>query len=83
MLGKKRNLENIRQTTSSQNSLDIYNFSRSHSKKSKTSSDKTPIELLTNLYKMERHICMSYFHPKNKKFPTNKNIPCLPFSTSP
>ena len=78
MLGKKRNLENIRQSTSSQNNLDIY----SHSKKLKTSSEKTPKELLSMLYNMERSICMSCVKTKNKKYLTNKNIPCIPFSNS-
>ena len=82
MLGKKRYLENIRQSTTSQNNLDINNSYRSHSKKLKTSSEKTPKELLSMLYNMERSLCMSCVKTKNKKFQTNKIIPCIPFSTS-
>ena len=79
MLGKKRSLDNPRQITSSKNNLDIFHPSRSNSlKKSNFVKPKT-IKEFSHLYNMERSICISCVKAKNKKYPTNKIIPCIPF----
>ena len=83
MLGKKRNLENIRQTTSFKNNLEIYHSTSSSdpNKISNFAGQKITKEL-SNLYNMERSICFSCVKTKNKKYQTNKFIPCIPFSIS-
>ena len=35
---------------------------------------------LNNYYNMTRSICSFYVQTKNKKYPTNEFIPCIPFS---
>ena len=77
LLGKKRHLENFRQPTS--NNLDTNTFPSSDSNKKSFGVKKITKEL-TNLYNMERSICLSCVKTKNKKYPTNKIIPCIPFS---
>ena len=83
MLGKKRNLENIRQTSSSKNNLEI-NHSNSYSDSNKINNFSGPkiTKELSNLYNMERSICFSCVKTKNKKYQTNKFIPCIPFTIS-
>ena len=81
MLGKKRNLENIRQTTSSKNSLEIIHSTHSDSKINNFAGPKITKELFS-LYNMERYICFSCVETKNKKYQTNKFIPCIPFPIS-
>ena len=83
MLGKKRNLENIRQTTSSKNNLELYHStSYSDSNKINNSTGTKITKELSNLYNMERSICISCVKKKNIKYPTNKIIPCFPFFAS-
>ena len=76
MLGKKRNLENIRQSI---NKLDSSHFSSSNCL---LSWEVLKGKELSNLYNMERSICFSCVKTKNKKYPTNKFIPCIPFPIS-
>ena len=80
MLGKKRNSENIRQTASSKNILDTNHFS--HSNKIKNCAEPKITKDLSSLYNMERSICLSCVRTKNKKYQSNKYIPCVPFSNS-
>ena len=82
MLGKKRSLENARQITSSKNNLDIYHPSRSNSLKKSNFDQPNPIKEFFHLYNMERSICISCVKARNKKYQTNKIIPCIPFSNS-
>ena len=83
ILGKKRNLENIRQSFRKKVKSEINNFSFHNiiEKKTSLSAPKMPQELL-HLYNMERSICMSCVKTKNKKYKNNKYIPCIPFSHS-
>ena len=83
ILGKKRNLENIRQSFQKKVKSEINNFSfhNTSEKKTSLSAPKIPQELL-HLYNMERSICMSCVKTKNKKYKNNKYIPCIPFSHS-
>ena len=77
MLGKKRNSENIRQT-SSNNDTNIF----SHSNIIKNCAEPKITKDLSSLYNMERSICLSCVRRKNKKYQKNKYIPCVPFSNS-
>ena len=81
MLGRKRNLENIRQETSSNINLELNDSSSNLNKNKSFSAPKITKELI-NLYNMKRSICMSCVKTKNKKYPTNKFIPCFPISIS-
>ena len=82
VLGKKRNLENIRQSFPKNNKTEINNFSFCKAnEKTSHSAPKMPRELF-ELYNMERSICMSCVKTKNKKYQNNKFIPCIPFSYS-
>ena len=80
MLGRKRNLENIRQETSSNINLELKNFSSSNLNKKKSVSAPKITKDLVSLYNMERSICMNCVKKKNNKYPTNTIIPCFPFS---
>ena len=82
MLGRKRNLENIRQETSSKINLELNDFSSSNLNKNKNFSAPKITKELYNLYNMERSICISCYKKKNIKYPTNKIIPCFPFFAS-
>ena len=83
ILGKKRNLENIRQSFAKKIKLETNNFSfhNTNEKKTSLSASKKPQELL-QLYNMERSICMSCVKTKNKKYQNNKFIPCIPIPFS-
>ena len=83
ILGKKRNLENIRQSFQKKVKSEINNFSfhNKSEKKTSLSAPKMPQELL-HLYNMERSICMSCVKTKNKKYQNNKFIPCIPIPFS-
>ena len=82
MLGRKRKLENIRQETSSKINLELNDFSSSNLNKNKNFSAPKITKELSNLYNMERSICISCVKKKNIKYPTNKIIPCFPFFAS-
>ena len=82
ILGRKRNLENIRQTTISQNNTDPIHFSSSNLNKINDFSAPKLTKELSNFYNMERSICFSCVKAKNKKYPTNEFIPCIPSSIS-
>ena len=82
ILGRKRNLENIRQTTISKKNSDSSHFSSSNlNKKHDFSAPKFHKEL-SQFYNMERYICISCVKTKNKKYSTNEFIPCIPSSIS-
>ena len=80
MLGKKRNFENFRQTTFSDNNTEISTYSDSNKINNLAGSKIT--KDIFNLYNQERSICFSCVKTKNKKYQTNKFIPCIPFSIS-
>ncbi len=82
ILGRKRNLENIRQTTLSLKKTDSSHFSSSNINKINDFSSPKLTKDLSNFYNMERSICISCVKTKNKKYPTNNFIPCIPFSIS-
>ena len=79
MLGKKRNLENIRQKTISKSNLDTSHLPSSNPKKKSILSPPKITKELNNLYNMQRSICLSCIKAKNKKYSTNTFIPCIPF----
>ena len=84
VLGKKRNLENILQSSFSKKikpETNNFSFHNTNEKKSSLSTSKMPQELL-QLYNMERSICMSCVKTKNKKYQNNKFIPCIPIPFS-
>ena len=83
ILGKKRNLENIRQSFPKKikSETNDFSFHNTNEKKASLSAPKMPQEL-RQLYNMERSICMSCVKTKNKKYQNNKFIPCIPFSHS-
>ena len=80
LLGKKRKMENIRSSFSFKTNTDSTSFSSSSSNNNKSFLTSPLIKELSNFYNMERSICMSCIKTKNKKYPTNAFIPCLPFS---
>ena len=82
VLGKKRNLENNRQSFPKKNKTETNNFSFHNTTEKTSLSAPKMLKDLSHLYNMERSICMSCVRTKNKKYPNNKYIPCIPFSYS-
>ena len=82
LLGRKRNLENNRQKTSSKNYLDTNHFSSSKPKIINNITEPKITKEITNLYNIQRSICLKCVKVKNKKYTTNKYIPCISTSAS-
>ena len=82
MIGRKRYSENIRQDASFKNNLALSTFSSSNLNLKKSSSEPKITKEISNLYNMERSICYNCVKTKNKKYTTNKFIPCIPFPIS-
>ncbi len=84
MLGKKRNFDEKRKILPPPN--DIKNHSHSSSNiniSNQKSFEKLKVAKEINiLYNMKRSLYLSCVHTKHAKYPNNKIIPCLSFSSS-
>jgi len=75
-------LKDDRQPASPKKNLYLSQFSSSKSIQTTNFDGPLKTKDLLRLYNMERSICMNCVKTKNKKYQTNKFIPCISFSSS-